>query len=94
MLDRTGGFYMIGAAIGIFFGLAQFALLFIAVRSIARQQFRLLPLIAQFFCPLVGLLLCVLVRREQLLTCAVCIISILLLGAVIELLVQRREKDK
>lgn len=85
---------MIGAAIGIFFGIIQFALLFYAVRAISRQQIRLLPLIAQFFCPLAGLLLCVLVRREQLLTCAACIIFILLAGAVVNLLVQRREKDK
>lgn len=85
---------MIGAVIGILSGLVQFSLLFYAVRAISRQQIRLLPLIGQFFCPLAGLLLCAFVRKEQLLVCAVCIISILLLGAVVNFLVQLRRKDK
>ena len=73
---------MIGAVIGICFGVIQFILLFTAVRSITSDRVRILPMLAQFFCPMAGLLLCAFVKREQLLTCAICIISILLLGAV------------
>lgn len=85
---------MIGAAIGIIFGLIQFSLLFFAVKSITQQQIKLLPLLGQFFCPLAALLLCALVCREQLLVCAICIISILLLGALVNIFIQLRKKER
>ena len=85
---------MLGAAIGIAFGAAQFFLLLRGVRSIAAQDMKLLPLIIQFFCPFAGLLLCAFVARKDLLVCGICIIVILIAGAIINLLFQSGKKDK
>ena len=85
---------MTGAAIGIVFGVIQFALLFYAVRCITNQNIKILPMLAQFFCPMAGLLLCALVKKEQLLTCAICIIAILLLGAVVNFLIYAANKGR
>ena len=78
---------MLGIFIGVVFGAAQFVLLLTGVRSVSTEKIKLIPLVAQFFCPFAGLLLCAFLDREHLLVCAFIIIGILILGAVVNSLV-------
>ena len=74
---------MLGIVIGAVFGAAQFYLLLIGVRSVGTDKLRILPLLVQFFCPFAGLLLCAFLDRAHLLVCALIIIGILIVGAVV-----------
>jgi len=85
---------MLGIAIGIVFGLAQFYLLLIGVRSVGSDHLRLVPLVGQFLCPFAGLLLCAFLDRGHLLVCAVIIIAILLIGAAVNFYLFSRGNNK
>ena len=85
---------MLGIVIGVVFGAAQFYLLLIGVRSVGTEKVRILPLLVQFFCPFLGLLLCAFLDRAHLLVCAIIIIAILLLGAVLNFLLYIRKSKK
>ena len=78
---------MLGIIIGVVFGAAQFYLLLIGVRSVGSEKVRILPLLVQFFCPFLGLLLCAFLDRAHLLVCAIIIIGILVVGAIVNTLV-------
>ena len=83
---------IMGILIGAVFGLAQISLLIIGVRSLGGGKLKVWPFVVQFLCPLLGLLLCALVARNQLLMCACVIVGILIIGAVIEFF-RIRKKD-
>ena len=85
---------MLGIVIGVVFGAAQFYLLLIGVRSVSTEKVRVIPLIIQFFCPFLGLLLCAFLDRAHLLVCAFIIIGILILGAVANFLLYIRKSKK
>ena len=85
---------MLGIVIGVVFGAAQFYLLLIGVRSVSTEKVRIVPLIIQFFCPFLGLLLCAFLDRAHLLVCAFIIIGILILGAVANFLLYIRKSKK
>ena len=74
---------MLGILIGIVFGAAQFVLLLIGTRSITGQRLNIPALVGQFLCPLAGLVLCAFLDRAHLLVCALIIIGILIVGAVV-----------
>ena len=74
---------MLGILIGIVFGAAQFVLLLIGTRSITGQRLNIPAMVGQFLCPLLGLLLCAFLDRAHLLVCALIIIGILIVGAVV-----------
>ena len=74
---------MPGILIGLVFGAAQFILLLLGVRSVAAQKINIPALVGQFLCPLVGLVLCAVLDRAHLLVCALIIIGILIVGAVV-----------
>ena len=85
---------MLGIVIGVVFGAAQFYLLLIGVRSVGSEKVRILPLLVQFFCPFLGLLLCAFLDRAHLLVCAIIIIAILLAGAVVNFLLFNKRNKK
>ncbi len=76
---------------GLLFGGAELWLLTIAVRSIAGEKIRVLPMLLQFLCPVAALLLCALLARTQLMICAVCIIVVLLGGSAAVVLFKRNK---
>ncbi|MGM9522307.1 MAG: hypothetical protein ACI3VB_07510 [Oscillospiraceae bacterium] len=81
---------ILSLAIGIFFGTAQIYLLVLGVRSMGGDKLCVWPLIVQFFCPLLGLLLCAWLAGGQLVLCACVIVGILILGAVVEVILNKR----
>ena len=85
---------MIGAAIGLVFGIGQFFLLLAGVKAATGQQPKILPLVLQFLLPIAGLLLCAFLKKEQLLVCAGCMAGVLILGALGNLAVQKIKKNK
>lgn len=85
---------VIGIALGLVFGLVQFYLLLTGVQSVGAGRLKIVPMIAQFFCPLAALLLCAFFAREQLLLCALIIVVILIAGALIYFLRFIKNKHK
>lgn len=83
---------MLGFLLGLAFGGAQLILLLLAVNSLGTGKLKIWPLVAQFFCPFAGLLLCAFVAREHLLTCAATISFLLIAGAVIKFISARKGK--
>ena len=83
---------MLGAVLGLAFGAAQLYLLLLGTGVLGPRGLRIGPLVAQFICPLAGLLLCALVRRAQLLPCAVAMSAVLIVGAVV-CFVRSRARD-
>jgi len=77
---------MLGICIGFVAGAAQFFLLLIGVRSVSSQKISIPAMVGQFFCPIVGLLLCAFLDRSHLLICALIIIAILVIGAIVNTL--------
>ncbi|MFI3312475.1 MAG: hypothetical protein R3Y62_01170 [Eubacteriales bacterium] len=73
---------IIATLIGLTFGGLQFFLLFRGVRSVAKGNMNALYFIAQFFCPFLGLGLCVWLAKSQLILAASIICGILFLGAI------------
>ena len=74
---------MIGLVIALFFGAAQFVLLQILARSLARGKINPLPLLLLPACLLAGLLLCAFFARERLILCAAILVGAFVLGAAI-----------
>lgn len=68
--------------IGLAFGGLQFFLLFRGVRSVANGHINVLYFIVQFFCPFIGLGLCVWLAKSQLILAASIICGILFVGAI------------
>ena len=85
---------MIGILLGLLFGSVQLALLIVGVMSLAAGRLKIWPFVVQFFCPLAGLLLCVWLRKEQLLPCAIAMSAVLIVGAVIAFLRIRSRNTK
>ena len=83
---------MLGFLLGVVFGGAQFFLLLLAVNSVGTGKIKLWALVGQFFCPFAGLLLCALIASDSLLTCAVTISSLLIIGAVVKFISARKGK--
>ncbi len=82
---------MLGAVLGLISGIVQLWLLIKAVHSITGEKVKLLPMLLQFLCPAVGLLLCAVFARAQLMVCAVCIIAVLLTGSVAAVIIKGRK---
>ena len=72
---------MVGVLVGLGFGAAQLALLTLGVGLLGGRDLKIWALVVQFFCPLAGLLLCALAFPGQLLSCAVSMSIVLVLGA-------------
>ncbi len=85
---------MLGAILGIAFGCIQLYLLMLAGNAIAGGTVKIWPLVAQFFCPFLGLGLCAFILRHQLIPCAVAMVVVLISGALARfIIVRRRKKD-
>ncbi len=74
---------IIAVTLAIVFGGLQFFLLWKGIRSMAEGQLNVLYFFAQFFCPLVGLGLCVWLARDWLVLTASIICGILLISAIV-----------
>ena len=83
---------MMGILLGLLFGGVQLYLLLLAVNSLAKGQLKVWPLALQFFCPMMGLLVCALTAREYLIPCAATMSVLLIGGAVVKLIAVRKGK--
>jgi|GEM_PF-1102743 len=81
---------MAGVLLGLTFGALQLWLLITGVRSVGAGKLKIWALALQFLCPLAGLLLCVWLFRSQLVACAAAMGAVLLAGAGIWALRNRR----
>lgn len=82
---------MIGILLGLLFGGVQLYLLILGTASLGSGRIAVWPFAVQFFCPLAGLLLCLLLRSDQLIVCAVTMSLVLIIGAVIRFIRSRRQ---
>lgn len=83
---------MLGFLLGVVFGGVQLVLLLLAVNTVSTGKLKIWPFVAQFLCPLAGLLACAFLAKEQLLICAVTISSLLIAGAVVKFISARKGK--
>lgn len=74
---------IIAITLAIVFGGLQFLLLWKGVRSLAKGRLNVVYFIIQFFCPLVGLSLCVWLAKEFLFMSASIICGIMLVSAIV-----------
>ena len=81
---------MLGFLLGIVFGGIQLVLLLLAVNSVGTEKLKIWPLVAQFFCPFIGLLLCAFLAKNQLLLCGATISFLLIAGAVVKFISARK----
>lgn len=85
---------MLGAALGGITGGIQLYLLILVAASVEQCNIKIWPLVVQFFCPIVGLGLCAILWRRQILYCAIGMSGVLLVGALVKFIgVRRRKKD-
>lgn len=73
---------IIAIVLAITFGGLQFFLLWKGICSMAKGQLNTFYFVAQFFCPLIGLGLCVWLAKEWLVLSATIICGILIVGAI------------
>ncbi len=85
---------LIAIGLAVLFGLTQYGLLLLGVRSMARGQMNVLYFVAQFFCPLVGLGLCAWLAIDQLVVCATIICGILFVGAACYYIYVKKNQGK
>lgn len=85
---------IIAILIGIAFGGLQFFLLFKGIRSMAKGHLNVLYFVAQFFCPFVGLGLCVWLAKSWLILAASIICGILFIGAIAYKIYIQKENGK
>lgn len=85
---------MLGAALGGITGGIQLYLLILVAASVEQCSIKIWPLVVQFFCPMIGLGLCAILWRSQILHCAIAMSGVLLVGALVKCIgVRRRKKD-
>ena len=82
------------ALLGLVFGAGQCWLLILGVRSLGSERLKIWAFVVQFFCPMVGLLLCAAVLPEGLAACGIAMAAALICGAVGELTAIRRRSKK
>ena len=85
---------MLGVVLGLVFGGIQLYLLMLAVNSLGTERLKIWPLAVQFFCPFAGLGLCAVLRRNQLIPCAVTISAVLIVGALVRFVGARRKRKE
>lgn len=85
---------MLGAALGGITGGIQLYLLILVAASVEKCSIKIWPLVVQFFCPILGLGLCAIFWRDQILYCAIAMSGVLLVGALVKFVgARRRKKD-
>lgn len=85
---------MIGILLGLAFGAVQLYLLLLGTASLGSSRIAVWPFVVQFFCPLAGLLLCCLLRMQQLIACGVTMSAVLIVGAGVRYVTSRRKDEK
>lgn len=84
---------LLAIVLGLAFGSLQIYVLILGVRSLGSGKLNVWPFVAQFFCPLVGLLGCAWLATDRLAVCAVAIVAALIVGAVVEVVRLRRKSS-
>ena len=85
---------MLGVVLGLAFGGVQLYLLMLAVNSLGTERLKIWPLAVQFLCPFAGLGLCAVLRRGQLVPCAVAMSAVLIIGALVRFMGARRKRKE
>ncbi|WP_317855557.1 hypothetical protein [Chakrabartyella piscis] len=86
---------IVAIVLAIVFGGLQFFLLWKGIRSMANHQLKIFYFVAQFFCPLVALGLCVWLAKDWLVLSASIICGILVVGAIAyKVYMQKQERRK
>lgn len=84
---------MTGILLGLVFGGVQLYLLILGTASLGSSRIAVWPFVVQFFCPLAGLLLCGMLRPQQLAICGISMSAVLIVGAVVRWIACRRKDD-
>lgn len=86
---------IIAVALGLGFGVLQFFLLWEGIQSMIRGKLNPIYFIVQFFCPFVGLGLCVYLAKDYLVLSGTIICSILFIGAAVyKIYIQKQDRKR